>query len=75
MKVYAAFYNGTDGYEILGVYEDIKKAQESIYKSFVEVKDNYKPTFEEIEDNRIYREEKNVWFDEWLVVETEMYEG
>lgn len=74
MKVFVAVYEGTDGNEILGVFTNIKKAKECIHNDYNNIEFGYKPTFKEVDDTRIYIEEKGLWYDEWYVVETELYD-
>lgn len=74
MKVYVAFYNGTDGNEILGVFKDIEKAKECIANDYKNTEFGYVPTMKEIDDERIYIEKKCWCYDEWYIVETELHE-
>ena len=73
MKVYVACYQGTDTEEILGVFTDIEKARESIYKDYKSTEIGYDTNLEVTEDNRIYVAQEGMYYDEWLVVETELY--
>ena len=72
MVVFVAEYKGTDMDNILGVFTDIEKAKETIYKDYIETRFDYIPDVEEIEDNHIYIAEKGMWYDEWCIVETEL---
>lgn len=74
MTVYVAGYKGTDTDDILGVFVDIKKAKESIHKDYKETEFSYVPDVEEIESNHIYIAKRGDWYDEWYIVETELYE-
>ena len=73
MTVYVAAYKGTDTDDILGVFTDIEKAKELIHKDYEETKFGYEPDIKEINDNHIYIAKTNDWFDEWYIVETELY--
>ena len=53
MIVFVAVYKGTDTDEILGVFTDIEKAKEKIYKDYKETKFAYTPDEEVFEDNHI----------------------
>lgn len=74
MTVYIAGYKGTDTDDILGVFANIEKAKESIHKDYKNTKFGYVPNVREIEDNHIYIAEQGIWYDEWYIAETELYE-
>ena len=73
MKVFVAVYKGEDTYEIIGVFTNIEKAKETIYKDYKETEFAYELDVEVFDDNRIYIAKTNYWFDEWYIVETELF--
>ena len=72
MIVFVACYKGTDTDDILGVFTDVEKAKKAIHKDYEKTEFSYVPDFKEVDDNRIYVEKTNQWFDEWYIVETEL---
>lgn len=73
MTVYVAGYKGTDTDDILGVFTDIEKAKESIHKDYENTEFDYVADVKEVDDNHIYIAKTGEWFDEWYIVETELY--
>ena len=73
MTVYVAEYKGTDTDDILGVFVDIEKAKESIHKDYENTKFGYVPDIKIVDDNYIYISKSGEWYDEWHIVETELF--
>ena len=73
MIVYVAGYKGTDTDDILGVFVDIEKAKEAIYKDYESTVFGYVPNIKEVDDNHIYIAKEGEWYDEWYIVETELH--
>lgn len=73
MTVFVAAYKGTDTDDILGVFANIEKAKETIHKDYEETPFGYTPDIQEIDDNYIYIAQLGQWYDEWYIVETELY--
>lgn len=72
MTVFVVAYKGTDTDDIIGVYTDIEKAKEVLYRDYISVKFGYIPNIKEIEDNHIYIAREHEWFDEWYITEVEL---
>lgn len=68
MKVYVAGYKGINTDDILGVFTDIEKAKESIYKDYETAEFGSAPKFKKVDDNYIYISK----IGEWYIVKTEL---
>lgn len=73
MEVFVAVYKGSYTEEILGVFTDIEKAKEAIYKDYKETEFGYEPNKEVVDSSFIYIEKTGYWFDEWYIVRTKLY--
>lgn len=73
MTVYIAGYKGTETDDILGVFVDYEEAKTVIHNDYKNTEFGYTPDIEEIDDDRIYISKMGEWFDEWYVIETELY--